>query len=155
MTYTHTHTHTHLFPPFTHCRLHVCFLCIADDEWICVRSGKVVLSQEGVADVEVPAGETVHIAPGTRFQPSFPVDTEYVPVCLPAFRPDRCIREEESGGAVSQRLEKLHAKRPRAEELAPEVLYHMTTSARWEEAKRTGSACACCHTKSRKLRRAL
>ena len=52
MTYTHTHTHTHLFPPFTHCRLHVCFLCIADDEWICVRSGKVVLSQEGVADVE-------------------------------------------------------------------------------------------------------
>ena len=74
-----------------------------------MRSGKVVLSQEGVADVEVPAGETVHIAPGTRFQPSFPVDTEYVPVCLPAFRPDRCVREDttDEGSAVAAKLRKL------------------------------------------------
>ena len=137
----------------------MCFLCIADDEWICVRSGKVVLSQEGVADVEVPAGETVHIAPGTRFQPSFPVDTEYVPVCLPAFRPDRCVREDttDEGSAVAAKLRKLHdgsaapscmadaatassgaAAASDGAGSAPEVLYHMTSVAEWEAAKGEG-----------------
>ena len=111
-----------------------------------MRSGKVVLSQEGVADVEVPAGETVHIAPGTRFQPSFPVDTEYVPVGLPAFRPDRCVREDttDEGSAVAAKLRKLHdgsaapscmadaatassgaAAASDGAGSAPEVLYHM------------------------------
>merc|ERR1740130_1634181 len=71
------------------------WLTLHYDEWICVLKGKVVLEVPGdEPSVEVPAGSTVHIAPGERFRPSFPVDTEYVPVCLPAFRPDRCVRED-------------------------------------------------------------
>ena len=61
-----------------------------------MRSGKITLAQEGQSDVEVAAGQVVKVAKGTRFQPSFPVDAEYIPVCLPAFRPDRCIREDDT-----------------------------------------------------------
>merc|ERR1719247_2572880 len=100
----------------------------------------------GAADkeeLEVKKGETVFIERGERFRPMFPDgDTEYVPVCLPAFRPDRCIREEESGDtAVSERLAVLHAKRAKvAVANPPEVLYHMCQSSLWEDAKRTGDA---------------
>ena len=40
--------------------------------------------------LDVPAGKTVMIEKGERFRPMFPEgNTEYIPVCLPAFRPDR------------------------------------------------------------------
>ena len=56
------------------------------------------------AELEVKAGQTVFIEKGERFRPMFPDGgTEYVPVCLPAFRPDRCIREEEAGDTASER----------------------------------------------------
>ena len=85
----------------------------------------------GASSTEVRAGQTVFIAQGARFQPTFPEATEYIPVCLPAFRPDRCIREEEPGGAVSAKLKELHGgynavvTRDLSEDPAPEVMYHM------------------------------
>ena len=118
-----------------------------------MRTGKVILSQESLPDLEVPAGKTVHIAPGTRFCPSFPVDTEYIPVCLPAFRPDRCVREDvtEEGQEVAAKLRKLHdgsaapgessaseAAATTSKEAAPEVLYHMTTVVEWQAATKEG-----------------
>lgn len=108
------------------------FLTLAYDEWICVRSGKVVIKQDGRADVIATAGQTIFVPKTTRFQPSFPEDTEYIPVCLPAFTPDRCVRED-SG---VDRLKNLHAAAK--EESKPELLYHMTTVAAWEEAKKAG-----------------
>jgi len=119
------------------------WLTLHYDEWICVRTGKVVLSREGVADLEVSAGQTVHVAPGTRFQPSFPEDTEYIPVCLPAFRPDRCVREDvtDQGADVAAKLQQLHScPKPAVscESQAPEVLYHMTSVDEWEVAKAQG-----------------
>merc|ERR1711966_539122 len=121
------------------------WLTLHYDEWICVRTGKVVLSQEGLMDLEVGPGQTVHVPPGTRFQPSFPEDTEYIPVCLPAFRPDRCIREDttDEGAAVAAKLHDFHgSSSPVAcaaqEEAPPETLYHMTSVAEWEAAKTEG-----------------
>ncbi|KAG8466417.1 hypothetical protein KFE25_002173 [Diacronema lutheri] len=128
------------------------WLTLAYDEWIAVREGKVVISLVGEETVEVPAGKTVHIAPGTRFKPSFPVDTEYVPVCLPAFRPDRCAREDEDekGEAIAHKLRALHGAGgavetatctpSAAEDGKPEVLYHMTTKKAWDAAKKSGTA---------------
>jgi len=122
------------------------WLTLHYDEWICVLRGKVVIEHSGGSIVEVPAGKTVHIAPGSRFKPSFPEDCEYVPVCLPAFRPDRCIREDENSenAAIASKLKELHGGAATApagtEESKPEMLYHMTTKAQWEAAKASGSA---------------
>ena len=118
-------------------------------EWICVLKGRVVLKVEGASDLEVPAGSTVMITEGERFKPVFPEDTEYVPVCTPAFRPDRCVREDDTpeGAGISSKLQKLHAGANASSTRAadkceplPEVLFHMTTKAQWEAAKASDSA---------------
>ena len=129
------------------------WLTLHYDEWICVLKGRMVLLYEdGAKQLEVGAGQTVMIAQGERFKPTFPdAGTEYVPVCLPAFRPDRCIREEEGeSGTVSVNLKRLHAgddkpsaaAQPAAEPAAEpaEVLYHMCEAWRWEAAKQRGEA---------------
>ena len=137
------------------------WLTLQYDEWMCVLRGRMVLQQDGATDVAVGAGETVMIESGERFRPTFPEDCEYVPVCLPAFRPDRCIREDESteGHGISAKLQKLHAAAtasssavaaaaPAGEtttptassEPPPETLYHMTTRAQWEAVKASGEA---------------
>eukprot|EP00935_MAST-01C_sp_MAST-1C-sp1_P002426 g2426.t1 len=123
------------------------WLTLHYDEWICVLEGRMVLHYgEKGETMDVPAGKTVFIKQGERFRPVFPdAGTRYVPVCLPAFRPDRCIREE--GGqesAVSVKLAKLHGQAPpdapACEEKQPEVLYHMCEKKLWAEAKAAGTA---------------
>lgn len=121
------------------------FLTLGYDEWLCIRSGSVVISQSDLPDVTVNAGETVHILKGTRFKPSFPTDTEYIPICYPAFRPDLCVREDEDdqGEAISDNLKKLHGQdkvdAPKDED-PPEVLYHMCLVVDWSAAKASGDA---------------
>jgi len=71
------------------------WLTLHYDEYICVLKGKILL-QHANGELEVNAGDSVFIEKGERFRPIFPEGgTEYVPVCLPAFRPDRCIREDD------------------------------------------------------------
>lgn len=124
------------------------WLTLHYDEWICVLKGVMKMEQEGVEPLNVPAGSTAMIPEGTRFKPSFEVDCEYVPVCLPAFRPDRCIREDENaeGKAIATKLGELHnggGTKPQVcsktkDDPKPEVLYHMTTKAEWEAALKEG-----------------
>jgi uncharacterized protein (DUF952 family) len=86
--------------------------------------------------VVVNAGETAFVSKGERFRPVFPVgDTEYIPVCLPAFRPDRCTREEEGGGEyqVSAKLQELHSSTQK-KQFDDDVLYHMCFKDAWDEA---------------------
>ena len=120
------------------------WLTLFYDEWICVLEGVMVFSREGQPNVEARAGQTIKISSGTRFKPSFPTaDTRYVPVCLPAFTPDRCVREDEEGKTeVASRLSELH-ERKEAEDSGPEAggaetLYHMTTVAEWESCQEYG-----------------
>ena len=131
--------------------LSVCvqWLTLDYDEWMCVLKGRMVLlSNNGASQLEVIAGQTVFIAKGERFKPEFPEGgTEYVPVCLPAFRPDRCAREDGPTSQVSQKLKELHgppaAKRAKVEpteDQKPEVLYHMLPTPTWAAAKASGEA---------------
>lgn len=119
------------------------WLTLDYDEWMCVLKGRMVLKyDDGRSELEVKAGQTVFIGKGERFKPEFPEGgTEYVPVCLPAFRPDRCIRED-GDSEVSKRLKTLHgvAPAPSADDPKPEVLYHMCETALWEAAKAKGEA---------------
>ena len=114
------------------------FLTLHYDEWICVLKGKIQFENVD-GNVTASVGDTVFIREGTRFKPSFLEDSEYVPVCLPAFRPDRCIREDgddEQGQKISDNLKSLHQNNKVNGCDAPnDLLYHMTTRAEWEKAK--------------------
>ena len=77
---------------------------------------------------------------GFDFRPSFLEDSEYVPVCLPAFSPSRCIREDGDnveGNKIFANLKDLHGTRNNqsAEEDSKDLLYHMTSVKEWEAAK--------------------
>jgi len=148
------------------------WLTLDYDEWMCVTKGclhlhyqKEETTAEGVVTtvdkvLEVNCGETVFIRNGERFRPVFPEGgTEYIPVCLPAFRPDRCHREEgdeDGAGDVSKKLEILHeptttttvtttdgsnsssvaaaAASSSTIDGVSDVLYHMCQKTLWEEA---------------------
>lgn len=120
------------------------FLTLHYDEWICVLKGKIMFeSSTDNANVKAAAGDTVFIKSGTRFRPSFVEDSEYIPVCLPAFRPDLCIREDgedREGQKIAEKLKDLHSDNNKAgscsvKDEKPEILYHMTTKVEWENAK--------------------
>jgi uncharacterized protein (DUF952 family) len=146
------------------------WLTLHYDEWLCVTTGKIELEyyEDGIVEKKVlvvNAGETAMISKGERFRPVFPVgNTSYIPICLPAFSPDRCIREEEEGegvvdttSSVSRRLAELHlgsasshttmkstnnnavtAEIPSADgkkdQQEEEVLYHMCQKDLWDAA---------------------
>ncbi|CAJ1959525.1 unnamed protein product [Cylindrotheca closterium] len=133
------------------------WLTLDYDEWLCVRKGKMVLHYGDGETMEVNAGDTCFVAKGERFRPVFPVaPTEYVPVCLPAFRPDRCHREEgDEPSDVTSKLLKLHKmdgdeKKEEPEVMGclvgegqtrdPDILYHMCEKPRWEEAVKSQKA---------------
>ena len=141
------------------------WLTLDYDEWICVKKGLIELHyQEPVSGeetvLELKAGDTAFISKGERFRPVFPKgDTEYVPVCLPAFRPDRCLREEEDqSNGITKRLRELHGMNKDTADLksspdtvgmscsAPvdeatkDVLYHMCQKKLWEKAVQSGEA---------------
>lgn len=120
------------------------WLTLQYDEWMCVTKGRMVLLHgDGPSELEVKAGETVFIAKGERFRPTFPDSgTEYVPVCLPAFRPDRCHREEEGGeSVVAAKLATLHTPKTSTVLAKPiDTLYHMCEVSAWTKAKKSHCA---------------
>jgi mannose-6-phosphate isomerase-like protein (cupin superfamily) len=133
------------------------WLTLDYDEWLCVTKGKMVLHIQQNKEIdtfetlEVNAGETCFVAKGERFKPVFPIaPTEYIPVCSPAFRPDRCHREEGTEASdVTLKLLKLHKIDANgitttngsssimdtgSREAEPDVLYHMCQETMWQEA---------------------
>mmetsp|Transcript_46724 Transcript_46724/g.77337 ORF Transcript_46724/g.77337 Transcript_46724/m.77337 type:complete len:274 (+) Transcript_46724:20-841(+) len=119
------------------------WLTLGYDEWMCVLKG-VIHIHHPKGMLKVSAGQTIFIRKGERFRPEFPEGgTEYVPICFPAFRPDRCLREDDPSGAVPLKLAELHgstvsAKKARTE--LPEVLYHMCQKGLWQSATSDGGA---------------
>lgn len=134
------------------------WLTLKYDEWLCCLEGVLELhhhhhhAQEEMGSapqvLRVEQGETCFVAAGERFRPVFPhAGVKYVAVCLPAFTPDRCVREEEggegeggsSGGKVSDvsaKLRELHSSAAATDD----VLYHMCQKFLWEAAQGTGDA---------------
>jgi uncharacterized protein (DUF952 family) len=142
------------------------WLTLDYDEWIAVIKGKVdchvmdEASQTETKAVSAVAGETIFIEKGQRFKPVFPVaDTEYVPVCIPAFRPERCKREEEDRDRdeetkITERLKELHTQEPSSDNddsKSPDnaddaskydniPLYHMCEVSMWKASVDSGAA---------------
>lgn len=138
------------------------WLTLDYDEWMVVLKEYLEIHFEAAGGVKqiltVKQGETVFIPKGERFQPVFPkAGAEYIPVCIPAFRPDRCLREEKDGintSDIAENLAKLHldaaeAKTaPAASTIATEkvtssdvkTVYHMCQQALWEAVVESGKA---------------
>jgi len=81
------------------------------DEYVLVLKGKLQLHQaDGVTEVE--PGRAVLLKAGERVKWVWPGECTYIPVCLPAFSPENCHREQEEGAAKDEacmaRLHELH-----------------------------------------------
>lgn len=116
------------------------WLTLDYDEWICMLSGTVTLQYGSDEALEVVAGETCFIARGERFRPVFPGPATYIPVCLPAFKPERCAREEEGVSEVTNKLNELHGARDDKAGKKEDILYHMCQKSLWDDAVSSGCA---------------
>lgn len=128
------------------------WITIDYDEYMHVTDGliEIYLDEDGVKSMtKVVAGQTVFIEKGTRMQVVFPCgNTKYIPVCLPAFKPERCLREEGTESDVSKRLIALHDNKTSklsAEEVNAKFdhiskVYHMCKQTLWVEAVSSGTA---------------
>jgi len=62
----------------------------------------------------VPAGKGCYLSPNERVKWVWPEPCVYVPICMPAFNPEKCHREAEEGSAkdvdpaTMDRLNDLH-----------------------------------------------
>ena len=83
-------------------------LTIQYNEWLCILSGKCLAHVDGQL-IEINAGETAFITSGSTWKPTFPVATEYIAICEPAFRPDRCVRVGENNEEGMEKLKAMHA----------------------------------------------
>lgn len=136
------------------------WLTLDYDEWIAVTKGTVechYMVGEETNIVSAAAGETIFVEKGQRFKPVFPLaDTEYIPVCIPAFKPERCHREDEDRDPneekqITDRLAELHKKPEDAGETNDESandpsdyencsLFHMCEVSAWKSSLDTGEA---------------
>lgn len=104
------------------------FQCPAFDEYVLVISGTLIL-QHGASDTTVVRqGEGVFLKSGERVKWTWPGPCQYVPICLPAFSPANCGREDSADAvktpATMKRLHEHHeaaAKRD-VDEPAPKFL---------------------------------
>mmetsp|Transcript_5183 Transcript_5183/g.12869 ORF Transcript_5183/g.12869 Transcript_5183/m.12869 type:complete len:293 (+) Transcript_5183:80-958(+) len=88
----------------------------AFDEYVLVLEGEVHLQTDGwwQNTTVVKAGQAAFLKAGERVKWVWPGACKYVPICLPAFSPANCNREEEEGAAkdeeTMERLKALHSK---------------------------------------------
>lgn len=134
------------------------WLTMQFNQWMCVTSGSVTLTQPEEAECEpltVEAGQTAEIPAGTKFTPSSTEDAEYMLVCMPAYKPERCLRERKTETKMLLHLADFVKEfcepvirlccRPRNQaidprELKPEILYHLCPEREWELTLITGKA---------------
>ena len=109
------------------------------DEFVLILKGKVVLQHAGGYTV-AHGGESVMLKKGERVKWTFPSPegAEYVPICVPAFSPDNCNREEPppptaaQAAADARRLAEVHARTQHP------YLFHLVQKPLWEKAQKTG-----------------
>lgn len=94
----------------------------------------------GDLTITVNTGETCYVAKGERYRPLFPeADTEFIAICSPAFKPERCIREEEGSSGVSGELKDSLPSKVLADGY-PDAIFHMCEKSPWEAALAAGEA---------------
>lgn len=93
------------------------------DEYVLVLEGRVEIHHSGGV-LQVKAGQGLFLPKLTRVKWVWPEPTKYVPICLPAFSPWNCVREDDSGVKSEEamaRLRSLHG-----------VILHVARKDLWE-----------------------
>ena len=112
-------------------------------EWITVMKGRIIVMDSQKYHFEVCAGQTAYIEKNERFRTIYPdSETEYIAICMPAFKPERHHPESEID-VDSIVLQLLEQKTSRIEtDISPstDIIYHMCLKSTWEEAKRSKNA---------------
>ena len=96
----------------------------AFDEYTLVLKGSVTIEYAHGPPVKVGAGQAIFLAKGERVRWAFTEPAEYVPICLPAFSPANCYREE-------------HGTPPAVHDSHTEI-YHLVQTHLWEKCKANG-----------------
>jgi len=96
----------------------------AFDEYTLVLKGKITIESTHNPPVEISAGQAVFLAKGERVRWVFSEAAEYIPICLPAFSPANCFREE---AGVAPPAHDEHTD-----------IYHLVQTPLWEKCKKTG-----------------
>jgi hypothetical protein len=72
------------------------------DEYVLVLEGEVELLQGDGKRVTIAAGNGAFLPKGLRVKWIWKGACKYVPICLPAFTPENCGREEEEGNHLAK-----------------------------------------------------
>lgn len=97
----------------------------AFDEYTLVLKGCITIESTHSPPLKVGAGQAVFLAKGERVRWVFTEPAEYVPICLPAFSPDNCFREE--GPSAKPPVHDKHVD-----------IYHLVQKKLWEACKASG-----------------
>ena len=95
----------------------------AFDEYALVLRGSVTIETTRGPATKVSAGQAVFLAKGERVRWHFTESAEYVPICLPAFSPDNCFREDSE------------AAKPPPTHDSHDSIYHLVQKPLWEASK--------------------
>ena len=95
----------------------------AFDEYALVLRGSVTIETTRGPATKVSAGQAVFLAKGERVRWHFTESAEYVPICLPAFSPDNCFREDSE------------AAKPPPSHDSHDSIYHLVQKPLWEASK--------------------
>jgi len=98
----------------------------AFDEYTLILKGSITIEHSHGPPVTVKAGQAVFLAKGERVRWVFHESAEYVPICLPAFNPGNCFREEGPGAG------------PPTHD-AHKDIYHLVQKKLWDKCKAAGA----------------
>ena len=96
----------------------------AFDEYTLILKGSVTIEYAHGPPLTAKAGQAIFLAKGERVRWVFTEAAEYVPICLPAFSPANCFREEGI---------------PPAEHDKYTDIYHLVQTPLWEACKANGT----------------
>ena len=84
------------------------WLTLGYDEWMCVLEREVTFDLSDGSSIVTGWRNCILARDASAL---FTAGTQYIPICVPSFRPDRCLREDQNDddAAVAARLQKLHA----------------------------------------------
>lgn len=98
----------------------------AFDEYTILLKGRVTIEHSHGPPVSVQAGQAIFMPKGERVRWVFTEPAEYIPICLPAFSPDNCFREE--GPTAAPPAHDKHVD-----------IYHLVQTRLWEACKAQGT----------------
>lgn len=106
------------------------------DEYVLVLEGKVHLKHSDGRVVIVGENSGAFLPKNSRVKWIWPGPCKYIPICLPAFSPENCGREDEPGSQHAKSSESMRKLRDLHAARQHPWLFHVARKSLWEAAKK-------------------